>query len=148
MHIVQTVYSQVLLPADQSVCLFVETYQIVDVIGLYLSGQTQKLAEELPKMIQDPLYAFFDFEKGLLNVGNMLLQSGRVPQTQASIQVFSMVLELFPNSANAYKYLGQSYMAIGETQKAKEVLKKAIALDTVGQIGKVAKALLSDIGNK
>ena len=39
-------------------------------------------------------------------------------------------------------------MAIGETQKAKEVLKKAIALDTVGQIGKVAKALLSDMGNK
>ncbi|WP_103068271.1 S41 family peptidase [Aquimarina sediminis] len=115
------------------------------VVSLYLSGQTQKLAEELPKMIQDPLYAFYDFEKGLIVVGNILLQSGRVPQIQASIQVFSMILGLFPNSATAYKYLGESYIAAGETQKAKEVLKKAISLDVDGEIGKSAKEILNSI---
>lgn len=115
------------------------------VISLYLSGQTQKLAEELPKMIQDPRYAFCDFEKELIKLGNILLQSGRVPQIQASIQVFSMVLELFPNSANAYKYLGESYIATGETQNAKEVLKKAISLDTNGKISKAAKEMLNEI---
>lgn len=115
------------------------------VVSLYLSGQTQKLAEELPKMIQDPLYAFYDFETGLTKLGNMLLQSGRIPQIQASIQVFSMILELFPNSANAYKYLGKSYVAVGETQNAIEVLKKAISLDTDGEIGKKAKEILENI---
>ncbi len=115
------------------------------VVSLYLSGQTQKLAEELPKMIQDPLYAFYDFETGLIKLGNMLLQSGRVPQIQASIQVFSMILELFPNSANAYKYLGKSYVAMGETQKANEALKKAISLDSDGEIGKKAKEILENI---
>ncbi|WP_108869114.1 S41 family peptidase [Aquimarina aquimarini] len=117
------------------------------IVSLFLSGQTQKMAEELPKMIQDPLYAFCDFETGLIKIGNILLQSGRTPQIQASIQVFSMVLGLFPDSANAYKYLGESYIAVGETQKAKEVLKKAISLDTDGEIGKVATALLSEIVN-
>ncbi|WP_299222553.1 S41 family peptidase [uncultured Aquimarina sp.] len=115
------------------------------ITSLYISGQSQKLTEELPKMIQDPLYAFCDFETELLKVGNMLLQSGRVPQIQASIQVCSMVLQLFPNSANGYKYLGESYMAAGETQKAKEVLQKAISLDTYGEIGKSAKEMLSEV---
>lgn len=115
------------------------------VVSLYLSGQTQKLAEELPKMIQDPLYAFYDFETGLLALGNILLQSGRTPQIQASIQVFSMVLGLFPNSANAYKYLGESYVAAGEIQNAKEALKKAISLDSDGEIGKSAKEVLVGI---
>ncbi|MHA7057422.1 hypothetical protein ACWGOQ_0009415 [Aquimarina sp. M1] len=118
------------------------------VVSLYLSGQTQQLAEELPKMIQDPLYAFCDFETGLLKLGNMLLQSGREPEIRASIQLFSMVLQLFPNSANGYKYLGESYMAVGETQQAEEVLHKAISLDRDGEVGQVAKVLLSEIGNE
>ncbi|WP_108807515.1 S41 family peptidase [Aquimarina spinulae] len=115
------------------------------IISLYLSGQTQKLAEELPKMIQDPLYAFCDFEMELIKIGNILLQSGRVPQIQASIQVFSMILELFPNSANAYKYLGESYIALQDPHKAREALKKAISLDSDGEIGKNAKEVLNKI---
>ena len=115
------------------------------IVSLYLSGETQKLAEELPKMIQDPLYAFCDFEMELIKIGNILMQSGRAPQIQASIQVFSMVLELFPNSANAYKYLGEAYTVLQDTHKAREVLQKAISLDPNGEIGIVAKKLLSEI---
>ncbi|MEH6659875.1 tetratricopeptide repeat protein [Leeuwenhoekiella marinoflava] len=111
---------------------------------LYFSGQTHKLAEELPKMIQDPLYAFCDFEHELIKQGNLLLQSGRVPQIQAAIQVFATVLELFPNSASAHKHLGESYIATGNTQKAKEALHKAIALDPDG-VGVTAQELLTEI---
>ena len=114
------------------------------IVSLYLSGQNQKLAEELPKMIQDPLYAFCDFENGLIQQGNLLLQSGRVPQVQAAIQVFSTVLSFFPDSANAYKHLGESYIATGNTQKAKEVLNKAVALDPDG-VGVAAQELLAEI---
>lgn len=117
------------------------------VVDLYLSGQTQKLAEELPKMIQDPNYAFYDFESGLIGLGNMLVQSGRAPQIQASIQLFSMVLQLFPNSANAYKHLGEAYLGIGETQSAKDAFKKAAALDTEGKIAQIANQFLSEIAN-
>ncbi|EZH75677.1 hypothetical protein ATO12_02490 [Aquimarina atlantica] len=117
------------------------------VVSLYLSGQTQKLGEELPKMIQDPLYAFCDFETELIKLGNILLQSGRVPQIQASTQVFSMVLQLFPNSANAYKHLGESYISLQDPIKAKEALKKAISIDSDGDISKVAKEALLKITN-
>lgn len=117
------------------------------VISLYLSGQTQKLAEELPKMIQDPLYAFCDFETELNVLGNILLQSGRTQQVQASTQVFSMILQLFPNSAKTYKNLSQAYLKLGNTQKAKELLHKTISLDSDGDIGKAAKEMLKTIKN-
>ncbi len=112
---------------------------------LYVSGQAQKLAEELPKMIQDPRYAFCDFETELNKKGNLLLQSGRVPEIQASIQVFSMISQLFPNSAKTYKNLSQAYLKLGDTQKAIAILKKTISLDADGDIGKAAKEILSQI---
>ncbi len=117
------------------------------VISLFLSGQAQKLMEELPKMIQDPLYAFCDFETELNKLGNILLQTGRKEQIQASTQVFSMILQLFPNSAFTHKNLGEAYLKLGNTQKAKELLNKAISLDTNGNIGKAAKKMLLEIRN-
>ncbi len=118
------------------------------IASLYVSGQAQKMAEELPKMMQDPLYAFCDFEGGLNKLGNILLQSGRKPQIQMAINVFSMVSQLFPNSAITYKKLGESYIAAGEPKKAEEVLKKVMSLDTDGDIGKVAKQMLVELTNK
>ena len=115
------------------------------VVSLYLSGQTQKLGEELHNMIQDPLYAFFDFETGLLKLGNILLQSGRIPQLEASVQVFSMISQFFPNSAKAYNYLGESYMALQNAPKAKEAFHKAVSLDANGNVGKAAKTQLLEI---
>lgn len=115
------------------------------ITDLYLSGQAQKLAEELPKMIQDPLYAFCDFETELNKKGNLLLQSGRIPEVQASVQVFSMISQLFPNSAITYKNLGEAYTAIQDTHKSKEALKKAISLDTNGKISNAAEGMLLEI---
>ncbi len=112
---------------------------------LYVSGQTQKLGEELPKMVHDPRYAFCDFETELNKKGNLLLQSGRTPEVQASVQVFSMIAQLFPNSAITYKNLGEAYTVLKDTHKAKEVLQKAISLDTHGKIGKAAKAMLLEL---
>lgn len=118
------------------------------IVNLYVSGQTQKMVEEIHKMAKDSRYAFCDFETELNKLGNILLQTGRVEQVQASIQVFSMILQLFPNSASTYKNLGEAYTALKDTDKAREVFKKAIALDTDGKIGAVAKTFLSEIDNK
>ncbi len=115
------------------------------ITDLYLSGQTEKLATELPKMIQDPLYEFCDFEAELNKSGNFLMQTGRIPQIQASVQVFLMVSQLFPNSAITYKNLGKAYTLLHDTNNAKASLKKAISLDTNGIISKAAKEMLLDI---
>ena len=117
------------------------------IVDLFISGQTQKMVTTLKKMIQDPKYAFFDFETELNRIGNILLQTGRKPQVQASIQVFTMITQLFPNSAITYKNLSQVYLQLGETQKAKELLHKTIALDHDGELSQAAKTLLSEIAN-
>ncbi|TYP75277.1 tetratricopeptide repeat protein [Aquimarina intermedia] len=115
------------------------------ITDLYLSGQTEKLANELPKMVQDPRYAFCDFETELNKKGNLLLQTGNASQVQASIQVFSMIVQLFPNSASTYKNMGEAYIALHDTDKAREVLSNAITLDTNGNIGKAARAMLTEL---
>lgn len=117
------------------------------ITDLYVSGQAQKLAEELPKMIQDPRYAFCDFETELNKKGTLLLQSGRVPEVQAAIQVFSSILQFFPNSAITYKNLGQAYLKAGDSQNAIELLNKAISIDLNGDISQSAKEILLKITN-
>ncbi|MGY3794659.1 tetratricopeptide repeat protein [Aquimarina sp. 433] len=114
---------------------------------LYITGQGAKLAQELPKMIQDPRYAFCDFETELNKKGNILLESGRMPEVQGSIQVFSMIMQMYPNSAMTYKNLGRAYLKVGDTKKATELLNKAISLDIDGEHAKAAKKTLLTLSN-
>lgn len=114
---------------------------------LYITGQGAKLAQVLPQMIQDPRYAFCDFETELNKKGNILLESGRMPEIQGSIQVFSMIMQMYPNSAMTYKNLGRAYLKVGDTKKATELLNKAISLDIDGEHAKAAKNALLAISN-
>lgn len=114
---------------------------------LYITGQGAKLAQVLPQMVQDPRYSFCDFETELNKKGNILLESGRMPEIQGSIQVFSMIMQMYPNSAMTYKNLGRAYLKVGDTKKATELLNKAISLDIDGEHGKAAKKTLLAISN-
>ncbi|WP_378187858.1 tetratricopeptide repeat protein [Aquimarina sp. W85] len=125
-----------------------EPKPIAYITDLYVTGQTEKLAEELPKMVHDPRYAFCDFEAELNKKGNLLLQSGRVPELNASIQVFSMIIQLYPKSASTYKNLGHAYVKLGDVSQAKVFLNKAISLDSHGNIAKIAQELLLEIEKK
>lgn len=115
------------------------------IVELYLSGQNEKMGAELSKMMHDPNYAFYDFEAGLIGLGNVLLQSKRSPQIQAAIQVFTMITQVFPDSAKAYNYLGESYAAADDIPNAKEAFKKAIEIDNQGNEGQSAKANLTQM---
>lgn len=117
------------------------------IVSLFLSGQHEKLAEELPKMLQDPLYTFYDFETGLCGLGNILLQSGRTPQIQAAIQIYTMVLQMFPNSALAYQSLGEAYLKVGNRPLAKKMLHQVCTIDGNGEFGTTAKELLESLRN-
>lgn len=117
------------------------------IVDLFLSGQSQKMVTEIDKMIHDPRYAFCDFETELNRLGNILLQTGRAPQVQASVQVFSMIAQFFPNSAITYKNLSLAHLQLGDTQKAKATLQTTIDLDKDGKLGQTAKVLLSEISD-
>ncbi len=112
------------------------------IVELYTAGKMQELATEVPKMVQDPRYAFVDFETELGKTGYQLLNSGREQEIQAAIQVFSFITQLFPNSANVWKNLAEGYLKAGDKNQAIEFLEKAISLDPDGEIGRSCKEML------
>ncbi len=115
---------------------------------LYIAGKIQELSQELPKMVKDPRYDFFDFETELSKTGHRLLESGRPEEVQAGIGVFTFVTQLFPNSANSWKNLAEGYLKIGDNNITIELLNKAIFLDSDGEIGKSSKEMLKKLTNK
>lgn len=115
------------------------------ITDLYSSGQMMTLVTELPQMVADPRYAFFDFEQELSQQGLRLLDSGRGEQVQAAVQVFSMIAQLFPDSPKAHKNLAVAQLKMGNQEEAVRLLEKVMAMDAKGEIGKEAEALLGEI---
>lgn len=109
---------------------------------LYLTGQVDKIQSEAISMVNDPAYAFFDFEEEFNSAGYNLL---RGDNPEAAIMVFELVAGLFPNSANAWDSLAEGYWQIGQIEKAIELYKKAIQMDPDGSVGRNAKEMLSRI---
>ncbi|MEM7381138.1 MAG: hypothetical protein AAF361_08055 [Bacteroidota bacterium] len=113
----------------------------------FVSGKIEELAVEVPKMIKDPRYSFFDFETELTKAGMHLVSSGRLPAIQAGIGVLSFVSQLFPNSAKAWKNLAFAQIKADDKKNAMESLNKAISFDLNREIGKSAKEMLEEIKN-
>jgi hypothetical protein len=109
---------------------------------LYTSGQQEKLGTEVPKMIRDPRYKFFDFESELNEAGYRILGSG---DHQTAIAIFSFVTRLFPESANAWDSLAVGFLEAGDKAKAKELYKKALSMDPDGPTGENASVKLKEM---
>lgn len=117
------------------------------ITDMVLTGKMEKLAREVPEMIKNPKYDFFDFETELSKAGLHLANSGRMEGVQAGIGVLSFVSQLFPNSANSCKNLAVGYLKAGDEEKAIELLNKAVSLDSDGEIGNKAKEMIKEIQN-
>ncbi|MEO8649986.1 MAG: FKBP-type peptidyl-prolyl cis-trans isomerase [Acidobacteriota bacterium] len=65
-------------------------------------------------------------EGDLNRLGYSLL---RLKQMDNAIAVFKLIVEEYPNSANAYDSLGEAYLAAGQKQLAIESYEKALAID-------------------
>ncbi|GAB5399559.1 MAG: hypothetical protein Aureis2KO_11440 [Aureisphaera sp.] len=109
---------------------------------LYMAGEQEKLQKEASRMVKDPAYRFFDFEGELNKTGYNLLGRGQFPDALA---VFSFITQLFPDSANAWDSLAEGYLKAGDTNKAKELYEKALAMDPEGPTGKNASKMLQRI---
>ncbi len=109
---------------------------------LYTSGQQEKLATEVPKMVRDPRYKFFNFEGELNDAGYQSIRRGD-PQT--AIAIFTFVAQLFPDSANAWDSLAEGYLEAGDKEKAREYYQKALQMDPKGPTGKNASSMLRKI---
>lgn len=117
------------------------------ITDMVLTGKMEKLAREVPEMIKNTKYDFFDFETELSKAGLHLANSGRIEGIQAGIGVLTFTSQLFPNSANSCKNLAVAYLKAGDEEKAMELLNKAVSLDSDGEIGKTAKEMIKEIHN-
>lgn len=109
---------------------------------LYQSGQHEKLQSEAVRMINDPAYAFFDFEKEFNDLGYELMGRGDV---QTAVVVFQFAAGLFPDSANVWDSLAEGMWRSGNIAKAKELYQKAISMDPDGYVGENARKMLKRI---
>jgi len=109
---------------------------------LYMAGENEKLFSEAQRMINDPMYQFFNFESELNTTGYKVLGSG---QHQEAIAIFGFVTQLFPKSANAWDSLAEGYLKDGQKEKAIEYYNKAFAMDPNGPTGKNATEMLRRI---
>ncbi|MEM6893832.1 MAG: hypothetical protein AAF554_09095 [Bacteroidota bacterium] len=114
----------------------------------FVNGNLEELAREVPKMIKDPKYGFFDFETEISKAGLLLAKSGTREGIQVGVGVLSFVTELFPASPKAWKNLAMGHLNLGEEQKAREFLNKTITLDSDGTVGKSAKDMLRELDDK
>jgi tetratricopeptide (TPR) repeat protein len=109
---------------------------------LFTSGKAEKIQPEAERMLKDPSYKFFDFEGEFNKAGYAMLSS---KQFDEALFIFNLNTTLFPDSANAWDSLAEAYWKSGDTTKAMELYKKAIALDPEGERGKHAKEMLIKI---
>ena len=109
---------------------------------LFSSGQMAKLQQEVSRLVNDPDYSFFPFERKFDEAGHQLLKSGRAQEAQ---MVFGMNMQLFPESAKALHSLAKALLQSGQNDKAKALLQKIAQMDPEGDVGKAAKKQLEGI---
>lgn len=113
--------------------------------NLYLAGETEKMQSEAMRMINDPVYKFFDFEGEFNTAGYRLLNSGQI---QPAVEVFGFVTMLFPDSANAWDSLAEGLWRAGNVEQAKQLYQKAISMDPDGPVGDNARKMLKKMDEK
>ncbi|MEM8937873.1 MAG: hypothetical protein AAGC64_00840 [Bacteroidota bacterium] len=65
------------------------------ITDLFVRGDIEELDKEVPKMVKDSRYNFFDFETEVSKAGTHLVGSGRMPAIQAGIGVFHLLPDYF-----------------------------------------------------
>jgi tetratricopeptide (TPR) repeat protein len=130
-------------PALEAALAFDDENFIMDPMGhitnLWEAGKMEELQSETLRMIQDPNYGFFEFEKEFNKAGYQLLDAKRI---EDALGVFTMVSEFFPESANAWDSLAEAYWRAGDKAKAEEYYQKAIGMDPKGAVGDNARKML------
>ncbi len=106
---------------------------------LFSSGQMEKLQSEVARIVSDPDYRFFPFETKFNQAGHQLMKGGQIREAQ---MVFGMVTQVFPKSPDAWHGLAQAMLISGQTEQAKAILQKVIAMAPEQEAGKAAQETL------
>ncbi|MCP9234387.1 tetratricopeptide repeat protein [Lewinella sp. JB7] len=109
---------------------------------LYKAGKLAEVRTEAHRLVQDPRYDYYPFERNFDRTGHLLLEQGA---GEAAVMVFQLNAELFPNSPDVWNSLAEAYWKSGDTIRALEHYERAIALDPTGPAGERARAVRAKI---
>ena len=84
----------------------------------------------------------FSEEDQLNKVGYALINAGKVVD---AIKIFQLLIAEFPNSANPYDSLAETYLALGNKEQAIEFYQKALAVDPQYALAKNARKVLKNL---
>ncbi len=87
---------------------------------------------------------YFD-EKEFNQIGYILLGAGK-PEEAAT--VFQLNVEMFPGSWNVYDSLGEAYLKLGETSKARDLYVKSLELNPENENGRKMLAMIEKKSGK
>ncbi|THH37902.1 tetratricopeptide repeat protein [Neolewinella litorea] len=109
---------------------------------LYAAGKIEEVRSEAHRLVKDPRYRYYPFERNLNRAGYQLLGQG---QKLPALMVFQLNAELFPESPNVWDSLAEGYWKAGNHEKAVEYYQKAIDMDPEGPTAVNARAMLGEI---
>lgn len=106
------------------------------------SGGVEAAVEQYRAFRGDPRNRFVDVEGDLNQLGYTLVRSGDAP---GALGVFRLVVEAYPESANAWDSYGEGLWRVGRTAEAVEAYERAVRLDPDGFVGRNSRAMLGRI---
>lgn len=104
-------------------------------------GITAALAQY--RELKSKQFDSYNFAESELNdLGYGLINTGK---TKEAVEIFKFNVEIFPQSANAYDSLAETYLRVGERQFAREFYRKALKVDPNYPNAKAATEILKKL---
>ena len=106
---------------------------------LFMAGKFEELRTATPRIVNDPAYKYYDFDKEFRSAGNHLLSSGNA---QGGAFVLQSAADLFPGSADTQFSLASALEQLKQFQKAKDAYRRVITIAPDSAVAKSAKGKL------
>jgi len=109
---------------------------------LFVAGDFAGVKKDATTISKDPRYKYYKFEKEFTDAGMRIIGQG---DKEAGLFILDLVAELNPTSASALYNLANLQVELKQTEKARIIFKKIIALDANSSLGKIAKRRIKEL---
>ncbi len=111
---------------------------------LFDKDRVREAKKEIRRMVDEPAYGFFDFERELTNKAFIMLGNDNA----RAIFLFELATMVFPDSQNLWVNLAQAQLETGNYGKAKFSCQKALLISNDGGPAESARRILQEINKK
>lgn len=112
--------------------------------ALFDGQKIKEARKEAKRMVDEPAYGFFDFERELNNKGFVMLGNDNAK----ALFLFELATLAFPRSQNSWANLGQAHLEIGNVKSAKNAYEKVLSISEEGGAATNARKMLKEINQK